>query len=193
MAYDRKDYFIDHLYYEIWMLGETYTRLHLANEPITDRVVANALVESFCIHVRALIEFFLKGHADKYTNKRYGHKKTRYEKETKLLNTQIAHLIFDGRTGEDSGKIGAPQRQRMYDLLKEDINAFKLDLRAECLEWKELPDLPTDSGLTVPVTPHGASSAPTGTTVNFDGPGQVTSGPPDLLTFSSVPAKPAST
>lgn len=41
--------------YELWMLDETFKRL---NEPLTDQVIANALIESFCIHARQLIDFF---------------------------------------------------------------------------------------------------------------------------------------
>jgi hypothetical protein len=49
-----------HLDYEIWMLEQTYTRLR------DDEVIKNAIIESFCVHARNLLEFFWK-EAPKYT------------------------------------------------------------------------------------------------------------------------------
>ena len=46
----------DHLFYELWMLGRT-ARL-LAMGVFGDGPVKNAVLESFTIHARALLQFF---------------------------------------------------------------------------------------------------------------------------------------
>jgi len=50
------DIFHEHLPYEIDMLRSTYHRL--ANLPNIDTDIRNALIESFCVHARALLDFF---------------------------------------------------------------------------------------------------------------------------------------
>jgi hypothetical protein len=47
--------FRDHILYEVKMLQMTY---RLLQEPWYSGWIGNALIESFCIHARALIEFF---------------------------------------------------------------------------------------------------------------------------------------
>jgi hypothetical protein len=44
----------EHLRYDVDMLEGTF---RLLNEPTGDLIVGNALIESFCIHARGLIEF----------------------------------------------------------------------------------------------------------------------------------------
>ena len=44
--------------YEVWMLTETYNRLATRRIEDEDRVLANAMIDSFCIHARILIDFF---------------------------------------------------------------------------------------------------------------------------------------
>ena len=50
-------YSVKHAYYELWMLGETATRLRQDDAIHRDRVVKNAMMESCCIHARALAAF----------------------------------------------------------------------------------------------------------------------------------------
>ena len=101
-----EEIFKEHLHYEIDMLLATFVRL-LA--PVSDPVVANALIESFCIHGRNLDDFFLGrrgAKAEMYANASY----TPYiggrisETLDKKLNTQIAHLS-NARTSDPTQKI----------------------------------------------------------------------------------------
>jgi hypothetical protein len=50
-------YSVKHLYYEVWMLQETAKRLLHDMTIHQDRVMKNAMVESCCIHARALSAF----------------------------------------------------------------------------------------------------------------------------------------
>ena len=53
-----RDFLLKHLHYELWMLLETARRLLLDDQGVhRDLVVKNAVVESFCIHARALAAF----------------------------------------------------------------------------------------------------------------------------------------
>jgi hypothetical protein len=146
MALDRKKYFEEHLWYEIWMLGETYKLLNLSKVPISE-VVGNALIESFCVHARVLIEFFEKSQgADYYTTVPYVRSK-KYKKLNRQINNQISHVIGEGRSDRASEKIGPDERKELIDLLGADIAIFKKTLRASCDQWRQLPDVP-DSALT---------------------------------------------
>ena len=48
----------EHLLYEIQMLHET--RKALNGERVSDQIITNALMESFCVHARNLNEFFVE-------------------------------------------------------------------------------------------------------------------------------------
>ncbi len=48
---------ISHLYYELWMVQETARRLLHDDTVHHDRVVKNAMVESFCVHARSVAAF----------------------------------------------------------------------------------------------------------------------------------------
>src|SRR5438876_11717568 len=52
-----RDYSLKHLYYELWMLRETAGRLLHDNRIHRDLVIKNAMVESFCVHARAVAAF----------------------------------------------------------------------------------------------------------------------------------------
>jgi hypothetical protein len=56
-----RDYSADHLYYELFMLYETASRLRGDPAVEGDWVVMNALIESFTIHARALMCFLYPG------------------------------------------------------------------------------------------------------------------------------------
>src|SRR5438552_15746243 len=89
-----EEIFKEHLHYEIDMLLATFVRL-LA--PVSDPVVANALIESFCIHGRNLDDFFLGrrgAKAEMYANASYapyigGQISATLDKN---LKPQIAHM-----------------------------------------------------------------------------------------------------
>ena len=48
----------DHLYYEIWMLYQTAAYLFINTAQIAVTPVCNALIESFVIHARNLLDVF---------------------------------------------------------------------------------------------------------------------------------------
>jgi hypothetical protein len=52
-----RSYAMKHLYYELWMLQEAAKRLLHDGNVHRDRVVKNAMVESTCVHARALAAF----------------------------------------------------------------------------------------------------------------------------------------
>jgi hypothetical protein len=141
MALDRKKYFEEHLWYEIWMLGETYKLLNLLKVPMSE-VVGNALIESFCVHARVLIEFFDKSQgADYYTTVPYVRSK-KYKKLNRQINNQISHVVDEGRSDRASDKIGPDERKELIDLLGADIAVFKKTLKTSYGQWRKLPDVP---------------------------------------------------
>jgi len=90
--------YLHHVRYEWNMLARTWDRLESKHDP----VITNALIESFCIHARNLIEFYRnkKGYlnAKDFAGGTYKAKfvaPTSGEIGTKLhakLNQQVAHL-----------------------------------------------------------------------------------------------------
>jgi hypothetical protein len=117
-----------HLVYEIDMLRETHGKL-----PDDHTVLNNALIESFCVHARNLIEFFGKG-AKKYTDENY-RPFANFKKNLKTIrhriNVQISHLIYAGRTVKDSEKINDEDRAEILNFLSEAIADFKAHLLRE--------------------------------------------------------------
>lgn len=119
-----KDILGHHLPYEFHMLQGTHAML--ANRE-HDTIIANALIESFCIHARLLIEFFENKQGCKakdFTDGTYaaahlellGHVKTK-------LNTQIAHLT-DKRTTDPNDKITLDDRSKLLAALEKEANNF---------------------------------------------------------------------
>jgi len=194
MALDRKEYFEKHVWYEIWMLGETYKLLDLRRAAIADEVIGNALMESFCTHARALIEFFDKRRgADYYTAVPYV-RSNKYDKLKRQINNQISHVLDEGRSDEIVEKIGPSERKELIDLLGPDIAVFKQNLKPPHDQWRPLPDVPDStptgaSTLTVAISPNGASSSPTlleTVEVNVGGPGTTTTGPSVVLVAGPI-------
>jgi hypothetical protein len=193
MALDRKEYFEEHLWYEIWMLGETYKLLNLPRVPISEKVIGNALIESFCTHARALIEFFDKRRgADYYTAVPYV-RSNKYDKLKRQINNQISHVVDEGRSGEILEKIGSNERKELIDLLGPDIAIFKQTLKPPHDQWRSLPDVPDSCATGVGTvaalaSPYGASSSPTfgATVMNFGAPGTTTIGPSIVLVTGPI-------
>ena len=78
-----------HYNYELDMLANTFRLLN------DNRIQQNALIESFCLHARNLIEFFCdKEKGQQYTEQYtpFAGKKTRIGKLNRLINQQISHL-----------------------------------------------------------------------------------------------------
>jgi len=101
----------------------------------TELVIRNALIESFCTHARALIEFFEKARgAQAYADQSYrplaSLSNAKQDKIVRRLNNQISHLL-DGRTANDAEKIDDAERNEMFDLIRHEIAQFKAHLRPE--------------------------------------------------------------
>jgi hypothetical protein len=117
------------------MLQTTY---RLLQESWYSGWVGNALIESFCIHARALIEFFdsntsesdeqvcarhfTDGSYSPYANGKIGG--TLRGK----LHAQFAHLSYQ-RTEDDSDKVGVKERGELLQLLNKEIENFASHLR----------------------------------------------------------------
>ncbi|MEO9634066.1 MAG: hypothetical protein ABJF89_13300 [Parasphingorhabdus sp.] len=122
----------EHLPYELWMLRETHEKLGSA---LTDQVLCNALIESFCLHARLLLEFFEKKkskHAKDYTGGSYkaAHLGSLTKTERDKLNTQIAH-ITGYRTIDPSQKIGPALRLKLLTALQREAITFEQQLTAD--------------------------------------------------------------
>jgi hypothetical protein len=62
---------IQHLFYEVWMLGEM--RKAMQEGKAVAQPTKNAVIEAFCIHARNLNEFFLGNGKDDSQSKRLHH------------------------------------------------------------------------------------------------------------------------
>lgn len=120
-----------HLPYEFEMLQGTHSILAKGGH---DTIIANALIESFCIHARLLIEFF---------NNKQGCKAKEFTGGTytathvgslgdvgKKLNTQIAHLTGE-RTTNPNDKIGLADRCKLLAALEREAQNFATRLAPE--------------------------------------------------------------
>lgn len=94
-------------------------------------LLRNAIIESCCIHARGLIEFFQK--ESKHPQFTQGYtafaiNSNAVDNIRKRLNIQIAHLIFDGRTADDSEKIDHPERLKAAQFIAAEVPIFKAAL-----------------------------------------------------------------
>jgi hypothetical protein len=117
-----------HLPYEFEMLQGTYLALEKGGH---DTIIANALIESFCIHARQLVEFFNNQQgrrATEFTGGNYvaAHLGSLGDTATKL-NTQIAHLTGQ-RTTDDTKKIGPDDRRKLLTALEREAQNFAAHL-----------------------------------------------------------------
>jgi hypothetical protein len=158
-----------HLVYEIDMLRETHGKL-----PNDHTVLNNALIESFCVHARNLIEFFCK-RAKKYTDDNY-RPFANVDKNLKAIrvriNVQISHIIYAGRTVKDSEKINDEDRAEILNILSEATADFKAHLS---LQYRHItiPDLAR-----VPKgAPKGAATGSIGPTTTTSSTLVITVGP----------------
>jgi hypothetical protein len=115
-----------HYNYELDMLANTYRLLN------DHRVQQNALIESFCLHARNLIEFFRdEGKGQRYTENYipFSNKKTRIGQLNQLINQQISHLDVKKRTANDSEKISGKERAELITILSTETAEFRKHLR----------------------------------------------------------------
>jgi hypothetical protein len=126
---------VKYLCYEIEMLGLSKARLEAGE--IKDRVVINALIESFCTHARNLNEFFLErsGWRDSLKASAFTDVAYKPPRRTKRrialfdkINQQITHLTVK-RTSNVRQKIGPRYRDEMYKTLYADLLKFNRHLR----------------------------------------------------------------
>src|SRR5262245_16938817 len=122
------------------MLVETYRRCwgEVANDADDDKkIVNNALIESFCVHARNLIEFFRN---NKFTTAyAASYKPFKRFAGTDQISTiydrlcgQISHLVHEKkgirRTIHGSEKITAWDRYEILDILRAEIVEFRAHL-----------------------------------------------------------------
>ena len=128
-----------HLNYEIWMLEEANKKHH-----DSDQVINNALIESFCVHARNLIEFFAE-EAQRYTTRSYRPfchiSSNRRASIRRKINVQISHVKDQGRTTNDADKITAFDRAEIVNILSREIKEFKVHLLPQ-YDQSEIRDLP---------------------------------------------------
>lgn len=127
----KKKEFIGHLGYEEHMLLASFNLIQTKSDEM------NALIESFAIHARALLEFFevikAKGAtASDFTIEKYTPKFVDKVKPATIqkLHNQIAHLSIE-RTEETSEKLGGPDRLELLNLIKQELFEFVKHLRPE--------------------------------------------------------------
>lgn len=137
---------LEHLRYELDMLFGTYERLEV---PSSDLVCGNALIESFCLHARQLLDFFNNEQglrANEFTTAQYvpltsavvGVSETLAQK----LNTQIAHLTKK-RVSVSTEKIGADDRDQLRSGLERALRHFEAHLRPPFRDqWGSYSTLP---------------------------------------------------
>ncbi len=134
----------DHqLVYEVDMFYRTYNFLDV---PAWSPGLANAIIESFCVHARNLIEFFDQESAtpgqarSNYMGAK--HFCDGYIPWTKggpsndlrgRLNRQISHLTYD-RTSKEEEKIGRKERAKLVELIERELEVFGGCLRKPYVE-----------------------------------------------------------
>jgi hypothetical protein len=125
-----KQYWSEHLPYELEMLRSTHAYLSLPH----GRVIDNALIESFCIHARNLIHFY-RGKDDvqashftksrTYKVKHVGaHQPDIGTLLYNKLNRQIAHMT-NSRTIVLTDKIGIEDRDKLLNAIEQETKIFE--------------------------------------------------------------------
>lgn len=133
----------EHLAYEIIMLHEM--RKALRGEPVPPNMIANAMMESFCLHARNLNEFFLEksNRADTLKASCFATSNYRRPENPKdrgalfqKINEQISHLTAE-RTSIPEQKIGPADREEMYGWIYALLDYFGKHVRPELQSaWK---------------------------------------------------------
>ena len=114
------------------------------------KLLNNALMESFYLHARALFEFFEKPRgARQYADASYEpFKGVDVSGWTRKLNNQVAHLL-DGRTADDDLKIDDQDRIDMINALGKEVDIFKRALKPE-YKSISIPSIPKVALQTTP-------------------------------------------
>lgn len=131
--------FEQHLVYEVSMLRHTFNFL-LVNAWSTE--LRNAIIESFCVHARNIVDFFdEKSSSPGQAKSDYVGAKhfcnPDYEPWTKgrpsndlygRLNRQVSHLTFD-RTSKNEEKLGGKELGELFRLIEQELQIFGKYLR----------------------------------------------------------------
>lgn len=129
---DLRDLFERHVLYEVLMLVGTRECIHAGE---ADTIKHNALIESFCIHARLLIEFFNNPTADgpsSFAEPTY----VAFEGGQltgplfRKINAQIAHFSLK-RTVDPSKAMDRATLEQIYVRLADEIANFERHLKPE--------------------------------------------------------------
>ena len=128
------EFFTEHLPYEINMLRATYALLQTGG--LLGPIVANTLIESFCVHTRNLIEFFKTKDSCDFDPRDFA--SPGYELNKRFIGdsilpkitNQISHLTVN-RQVDPAAKIGPEDRFQIMKSLEGEIARFKSHLRDE--------------------------------------------------------------
>lgn len=144
----------EHLPYELIMLRGTFDQL------VTHTVETNALIESFCIHARQLLDFFedkegrtTDARASDFTKTKYQTKHLPPSKDPirDNINKQIAHITLC-RTTDSTEKITGQDMLKLLNALTDEAEKFKKKLKPEYQDefrWNQpqRPKIPESSFL----------------------------------------------
>jgi hypothetical protein len=138
----------EHLVYRLNMLNRTFSLLEGGLQG-QDQTLINALIESFCINARHLIEFFKESRAPQpqergrvaarhFTDNAYKSFSTSNLKaEWDILSDQTAHFKYGRRTSPPQ-KIGPEMRKRIKTVIDAEFQRFVDHLRPEFkAAWKD--------------------------------------------------------
>lgn len=127
---DKTKFISEHVLYTVDQMQGT--RLALRNDH--DPILRNALIESFCISARALIDFTLGKNGENATDYADGYipwANGRVSKDlTRRLSHQIAHLTLK-RTEAESEKLDGRAREDLYVAVITEMEVFRKCLKAE--------------------------------------------------------------
>jgi hypothetical protein len=130
-----------HLPYEIYMLRQTYRKL--AEGQPQDEVVGNALIESFCIHARSLLDFFESRpnkKDDDYVATDFTsafvlriNRSAPFETLRTKLNKEIFHLTRGRKNSEaDQFNMSTDGKQLVHEI-EQEIHRFDVCLAAKAV------------------------------------------------------------
>jgi hypothetical protein len=128
------EFFKVHFPYEIWMIRRSIEALSTRQQ--LSEFEKNALIETFCLHARNLIEFFRKKDGCEFDPRDFTTAdfklKTAFIGNGPLqwINRQVSHLT-KGRTDDPAGKINTVEMADMYRAIEAEIERFLRHLTAE--------------------------------------------------------------
>ena len=145
-----------HVPYEVRMMRQTYAMLANGSPHLWfSQPVINALIESFCLHARSLIEFFSceKPMADNTAAAKHFAKEgyqpcSDYGPSRDLmgkLNGQIAHPSYT-RTSANDKKVSAQDRATLMKFVENELVRFSSDMKETYKQHWPIDMRPTPSG-----------------------------------------------